>query len=155
MYLTKIDNENLYAKLILDLDFRSRPVLKIITINNFEKLMDEQDPKAENLMNKIWHGWEAANCDGTMMGYSSLTHVIWSPSEIKEKSLSLLEVANNKFKPKFQVNYSFQYRYRRKAIRFYFFKEFLCALVMLIIFQRLNYQYLSFDDQTELSEDCT
>jgi hypothetical protein len=34
--------------------------------------MDEDDPKAENLMNKIWKGKESANCDGSMKGYSSL-----------------------------------------------------------------------------------
>jgi hypothetical protein len=32
------------------------------------------------------------------------------------------------------VDYSFQYRYRSKAISFFFQKEFACALAMLVIF---------------------
>lgn len=35
--------------------------------------MDEKDPKAENLMNKIWRGQEATNCDGNIFGYSRLS----------------------------------------------------------------------------------
>lgn len=39
--------------------------------------MDEADVKAENLMNKIWKGKEAANCDGNIFGYSSLSNVVF------------------------------------------------------------------------------
>ncbi len=53
--------------MIMDEDFRNRSTLKIITVNGFEQLMKEgegksekddkeRDSKAENLMNKIWHG---------------------------------------------------------------------------------------------------
>lgn len=62
---------------MLDTDSKERSVLKIITSNNFEQLMDEKDPKAENLMNKIWKGKEAANCDGNIFGYSSLSNVVF------------------------------------------------------------------------------
>lgn len=40
--------------------------------------MDEEDPKAENLMLKIWNGKESTKCDGNILGYSSLSHIIWS-----------------------------------------------------------------------------
>jgi hypothetical protein len=40
----------------------------------------------------------------------------------------------NHYEPNFKVDYSFQYRYRSKAINFYFMKEFLCAFTMLVIF---------------------
>jgi hypothetical protein len=40
-------------------DFKGRTVLKTITLNDFEDLMDEEDPKAENIMLMIWHGKEA------------------------------------------------------------------------------------------------
>ena len=49
---------------------------------------------------------------------------------------------SNYFQPNFNVDYSFQYRYRSKAISFFFKKEFMCALAMLIIFQYINYKYL-------------
>jgi hypothetical protein len=79
MFLSKINDESYYEKLILDVDLKGRTVLKIICVNSFEKLMDESDPKAENLMNKLWKGKEASNCDGNIFGYSSLLHVILKP----------------------------------------------------------------------------
>ena len=53
-------------------------MLKIITKNTFEPLMDENDPKAENLMVMIWHGKEDTKCDGNIFGYSNLSHIIMS-----------------------------------------------------------------------------
>jgi len=38
--------------------------------------MDEEDPKAENLMVMIWHGNDATKCDGNIFGYSNLSHII-------------------------------------------------------------------------------
>jgi hypothetical protein len=49
---------------------------------------------------------------------------------------------SNSFDANFNVDYSFQYRYRSKAISFFFQKEFACALAMLVIFQYINYKYL-------------
>jgi hypothetical protein len=37
--------------------------------------MDENDPKAENLMLMIWNGKEATTCDGNLFGYSNLAHI--------------------------------------------------------------------------------
>lgn len=54
MFSSKIEDEKYYEKLITQVDFKGRTVLKIITMNNFESLMDENDPKAENLMLTIW-----------------------------------------------------------------------------------------------------
>ena len=45
-------------------------------MNAFEPLMDENDPKAENLMFVIWQGREATRCDGNIYGYSNLSHII-------------------------------------------------------------------------------
>jgi hypothetical protein len=62
----------------MDKDFQDRTVIKIITENSFESLMDEMDPKAENLIVMIWHGKEATRCDGNIYGYSNLMHIITS-----------------------------------------------------------------------------
>jgi hypothetical protein len=43
-------------------------------------------------------------------------------------------MVSNFFEPNFSVDYNFQYRYRSKAISFFFYKEFFCALAMLVIF---------------------
>ena len=51
-------------------------------------------------------------------------------------------MVSNYFEPNFNVDYSFQYRYRTKAISFFFQKEFICALVMLVLFQYINYKYM-------------
>jgi hypothetical protein len=45
-------------------------VLEIITTYGFEPLMDEEDPKAENMMIKIWNGKESNRCDGSFVGFS-------------------------------------------------------------------------------------
>ena len=62
-------------------DFKGRTVLKTITLNSFEDLMDEFDPKAENIMVMIWHGKEAIQCDGNIYGYSNLSHFIMTKSK--------------------------------------------------------------------------
>ena len=76
MYSRKIEDEKYYESLIMGEDFKGRTVLKTITMNDFEPLMDENDPKAENLMVMIWHGKEATKCDGNIFGYSNLSHII-------------------------------------------------------------------------------
>lgn len=76
IYTKKIENEKFYEKLITELDFKGRSVLKIIAEKKFELLMDENDPKAENIMMGIWQGKEANRCDGIISGYSSLTHIL-------------------------------------------------------------------------------
>jgi hypothetical protein len=80
MYSAKVSDEKFYEKLIIDKDFRGRSLLKNIVQNSFEPLMDENDPKAENIMLSIWEGKEATRCDGNIKGYSALNHLckhIW------------------------------------------------------------------------------
>lgn len=135
MYSAKIEDEKYYETLIMDQDFQGRTVIKIITVNSFESLMDEMDPKAENLIVMIWHGKEATRCDGNIYGYSNLMHIITTRAKkMSGKSTSFLQMVSNYFEPNFTVDYSFQYRYRSKAISFFFYKEFFCALAMLVIF---------------------
>jgi hypothetical protein len=53
--------------------------------------MYEKDPKAENLMLKIWNGKEATSCDGNIYGYSNLAHILMTKSKkITGNSTSLL-----------------------------------------------------------------
>jgi hypothetical protein len=143
MYSAKIEDEKYYEKLIMGVDFKGRTVLKTITLNSFEPLMDENDPKAENLMLMIWHGKEATKCDGNLYGYSNLAHILVTKAKkVSGGKQSLFQMVANYYEPNFHVDYNFQYRYRSKAISFYFIKEFFCAMVMLIIFQYINYKYL-------------
>ena len=57
-------------------------MIKIITDNLFEPLMDEMDPKAENLIVIIWDGKEATMCDGNIYGYSNLMHIITTKAKM-------------------------------------------------------------------------
>ncbi len=91
MYSLKIEDEKFYERLITGLDFKGRSVLKIITENQYEPLMYEKDPKAENLMLMIWHGKEATMCDGNIYGYSNLAHILMTKAKkISGKSVKLL-----------------------------------------------------------------
>mmetsp|Transcript_28400 Transcript_28400/g.43004 ORF Transcript_28400/g.43004 Transcript_28400/m.43004 type:complete len:287 (-) Transcript_28400:20-880(-) len=78
MYNSKIDDEEYFERLIMDVDYQNRTVLKIITSCKFEALMSEEDPKAENIMNSIYVGKEANQCDGNIYGYSTFMHILTS-----------------------------------------------------------------------------
>jgi len=100
--------------------------------------MDELDPKAESMMMHIWQGKDASACDGNWYCYSSFMHIL-STYVKKSSNPGFWQTVTNFFEPKFYVDYPYQYVYRSKAISFYFKKEFLCALGMLILFQYINY----------------
>lgn len=40
--------------------------------------MSEEDPKAENLIQSVWHGSESTKCDGSIFGYSNLMHMMFT-----------------------------------------------------------------------------
>jgi hypothetical protein len=108
MYSSKIFDEKYYDKLIMDADFKDRTVLKIITANSFELLMTEEDPKAENLMVKLWYGKEATKCDGKIYDYSNLSHILWTQAKkLSNKKYSYFQIISNFFEPNFKVDYTF------------------------------------------------
>lgn len=152
MYTSKIEDEDFYEELITDTDFRGRSLLKIITDLKFEPLMDENDPKAENIMMSIYQGKETTKCDGNIKGYSLIYHVITTKhKKIAKDEFRWFVYLKNYFEPNYDFDYNFQYRYRSHSINFIFMKEFICALAILIIFQYINYQYLSLFNIDELS----
>jgi len=53
-----------------------------------------------------------------------------------------MNMITNYFNVNMRVDYAMQYRYRSRAINYFFYKEFLCALIMLVIFQYINYRYI-------------
>lgn len=142
MISKKIENEDYYEQLIMTTDFKGRNIIKIITQNDFEPLMDEDDPKAENLLMMIWRGKEGARCDGDILGYSNFAFLLRTKakratgtnSQGGPNKATLMQIITNYFHPNYSVNYSFQYKFRIQSIRFYFVKELICALLMLIIF---------------------
>ena len=108
MYSRKIEDEKLYEKMILGIDFKGRTVIKIITMNSYAALMDGEDPKAENIMVKIWHGKESTKCDGNFLGYSNIGHLLLSRTKrVSGKVSSFFSMVTNFFEPNFKVDYSF------------------------------------------------
>lgn len=101
MYSKKIGDEEFYERIIMSKDFTNRSVIKIITQNNFEALMDEMDPKAERVMGMIWLGKEAALCDGDIWGYSNFVHIIYSNTkkvnERREGGTTMMQIITNFF----------------------------------------------------------
>lgn len=69
--------------------------------------MSEEDPKAENLMFKLWVGKEATRCDGNLFGYSSMAHVITTKAKKAGGKASFFSMISNHFEVNFTVDYTF------------------------------------------------
>jgi len=115
MYTSKITDDKYYEQLIMDSDFTGRLCIKIITKENLEPLMDENDPKAETTISQLWNGVDPAKCDGHLHGFSTLYYLITSKNKlVSRKTTSNMDIFNNNFVPNFDVDYTFQFRYRSK-----------------------------------------
>lgn len=102
--------------------------------------MSEEDPKAENIMNSVYVGKEATQCDGMIYGYSNFMHILTSkPINLTEpdfhKIITLDYGGINT-----EVDYTFQHKYRSRSINMFFLKDFFFALIVCLI------TYLIFDD---------
>lgn len=74
--LDYIEDESL-SKIFLDSDFRNRTLLKIITANRFQELFANY--KVGVILEEIWQGKQAFNCDGDYADISLLTHLLRTP----------------------------------------------------------------------------
>ena len=70
------DDEAEFQKLLYDTDFKNRSVLKIITSLQLEQLLSSEDPKSDSIMQKIFVGPFAQNCDGNIYGYSTFLNIM-------------------------------------------------------------------------------
>lgn len=84
IYNASIEDEVYYAQLIDDVDFKDRSVLSIICNRNFAELMSEEDPKAENLIMKMWKGKFSTCCDGNVLGYSNMIEIFTNNNKPSE-----------------------------------------------------------------------
>lgn len=87
------------------------------------------------MIRNIWHGDEFTKCDGNIFGYSNLTHILLSRAKRADASTGFFEIVTAGFMRNFQVDYTFQFKYRSMAISEYFFKDILLAFVMVIWFR--------------------
>lgn len=141
-YNLKITNEKYFRTLIMDTDFQNRTVLKIITQCQLGALMSEEDPKAENIMKQVYIGEEATKCDGSLLGFSNLFHILTSKPKKADDSTRFLEIVKIDFKYNYDVDYTFQHRYRSKSIYIFFLKELFFAIFDSIIMVYIFLDYL-------------
>lgn len=91
-----MEDENV-SKTFLDIDFKDRTVLKIITSNGFAPLM--QNSKVNILLEEIWVGKNTYECDGRITDFSLLTFLAKAPiKKLKGKKISPSELLSNNFK---------------------------------------------------------
>ena len=70
--------------------------------------MDDNDPKAENLMLSIWRGKESNRCDGGIVSFSQLSHIVLSGSKKMAGGRSnYFSMVGGFFNPNFKVDYWF------------------------------------------------
>ena len=63
--------------MFMDQDFKDRTVLHLITYNGYEQLM--RDPKVTVLLDNLWAGEAAIQCDGNTSDFSLLTYMVQTP----------------------------------------------------------------------------
>jgi hypothetical protein len=104
--------------------------------------MAEDDPKAENIMNNIYRGSEATNCDGNIQGYSTLMHILSNESKKASEDSTFTEIVTKEFEYNLNVDYSFQHRYRTRSIESYFLKELFCGFIICIMTLAIYFDYM-------------
>ena len=82
--------------MFLDVDFKDRTLLKIITVYKFRQLFASY--KVDVLLQEIWVGKNTFECDGRVSDFSMLTYL--SRASIKRlpgKTLTTTELLSNNF----------------------------------------------------------
>ena len=141
IYSEKIDDEDHYSSLISDMDFNGRSVLHIICYSKFQQLLNEDDPKAQNLIRNIWKGAEYTKCDGSLVGYSNMTYILTTAAKRADAQTTFFDLISQGFVKNFNLDYTFQFRYRSKAISEYFLKEMVLGLIIVWTFHTINADY--------------
>jgi hypothetical protein len=64
-------------------------------------------------------------------------------SHIKGREVKIRDLLVNGFNINIkELRFWFQYTFRRESIEYAFYKDFICATILVIIFQYINFQYL-------------
>ncbi len=68
--------------------------------------MEEEDPKAENIIGILWDGIESTKCDGNIYSYSSFLHIVVSGTTMLQSDDTFLQKITNFFESNYQhVNF--------------------------------------------------
>lgn len=140
IYSSKIEEDE-YEDLVKDKDFNGRSVLNIICYCKFHQLMNEEDPKAGNMIRDIWYGEKFNKCDGNIYGYSNMTSIAMKKTEKATEDTSFFEIISGGWDKNFKVDYTFQFEYRKMAISHYYLKELMFGIMMILSFRSVNESY--------------
>lgn len=94
IYSGKVEEIDVYKNLVDDLDFNGRSVLNIICYLGFQDLLSEDDPKGGTVIRNIWHGENFTKCDGSIMGYSCISHVLFNRAKRASENATLIEIVS-------------------------------------------------------------
>jgi hypothetical protein len=126
-------------KIFLDVDFKDRTLLKIITVNSFGELF--RTYKVNILLEEIWQGKNTYECDGNLTDYSIINFLLLTPiKRLPGKKLTPKELLTNNFKVSIEnQKYWYQFKYRHSSISYIYWKDFFSATGMVVLFQYINF----------------
>jgi len=116
--------------------------MRIIAEREYDLLFKGE--RIDLLLHEIWQGDGTNNCNGSIIDFSVLQYLAYSPIKaIKGQDFSLVESLGLKYKPSIESErYWFQYQFRHTSISYIFGKEFIACFLMVLFFQYVNLQYL-------------
>ena len=84
-------------KMFLDVDFRNRTLLKVVTYNGFAPIFASY--KLNILLNEIWLGKGTLDCDGNYSDFSIMTWLCVHPTvKVPGKPMGLGTILTNHFR---------------------------------------------------------
>jgi len=64
--------------------------------------------------------------------------------KMPNKEVEFSDLLMGNFKPNVSgLNFWYQYKYRRSNVNYIYLKDFICAAILVLTFQYINYSYLS------------
>lgn len=126
----------------MEKDFLDRPVLNIITDNMIMPFIVIN--KLHFLINKIWDGRDADLVDGKTEHFSRTKYLTnHEIKRLKGVKVTIGDIIGRNFTPKIkEFNFSWQYKTRSRSVVMIFWTDFLCAFLIVGMFQYINYSYL-------------
>eukprot|EP00347_Sterkiella_histriomuscorum_P007582 403348366 len=132
-----------YEQIFLEKDFKDRSVLNIITKNEIMVFIVKS--KLKYLIDKIWEGKYYSMVDGKLSHFSRTQYLMnHSVRKAKGHQTQLQDVIGSNFKPNIDdYNFMYQMIFRKESINLILIKDFICATVIVAVFQYINYLYMN------------
>ena len=135
-------DDDLIETIFLGRDFKERSLIKIVTAYRFYNFLSSE--KVNSLLDSIWDGANGSDCDGNLIDFSLLTYLAKSDViYIPGKSISVKEIMTNNYVSDINnLKFWFQYKFRHDSISYAYLKEIVWSILLVVIFQYINFKYL-------------